>query len=146
MAKKKDKKSKKDGKKKERGKAVSKKKKKKIQVQKATFYIKSSYNNTIISVADQAGMVLTWSSPGVVGFTGSRKSTSYAATRAAEDAVMKAQKFGVKQANVIIKGTGLGRQAAVKGLRSAGLRITSLSDHTPLPHGGVSPRKKPRGS
>ncbi|MBW7953607.1 MAG: 30S ribosomal protein S11 [Candidatus Dojkabacteria bacterium] len=122
------------------------KKKKKIQVQKGTVFVKSSYNNTIISISDQAGNVLSWSSPGVIGFTGSKKSTAYAATRAAEDAVEKAQKYGLKEANVIIKGTGLGRQAAVKGLRSAGLRISTLSDHTPIPHGGTVPRKKPRGS
>ena len=84
------------------------------------------------------------SSPGVVGFSGSKKSTAYAATKAAEDAVIKAQKFGAREGMVIIKGAGMGRQAAVKGLRSAGLNIISLSDFTPVAHGGVTPRKKPR--
>jgi len=129
-----------------KSKPTTSKKKKKVQVQKGLVFINSSYNNTIISIADPTGAVLTWSSPGVIGFTGSRKSTAYAATRAAEDAVAKAQKFGLKEARVIIKGAGLGRQAAVKGLRSGGLKIISLSDHTPIPHGGTSPRKKPRGS
>lgn len=120
------------------------KKKKKVQVQKVKIIINSSYNNTIVSVADYDGNVLAWSSPGNVGFKGSKKSTAYAATKAAEEAVNKAQKNGVKEAIVIIKGAGMGRQAAVKGLRQAGLRITSLSDFTPIPHGGVTPRKKPR--
>ncbi|MCA9383669.1 30S ribosomal protein S11 [Candidatus Dojkabacteria bacterium] len=146
MAKKKDKKPKKENK---YAKAVEKtasKKKKKVQVNKATVYVKSSYNNTTITVTDMSGNVLAWSTPGVVGFSGSRKSTAYAATKAAEDVVEKLQKYGVKSAVVIVKGTGMGRQAAVKGLRGAGLKISSLSDHTPIPHGGTMPRKKPRGS
>jgi small subunit ribosomal protein S11 len=144
---KKEKKAKKEKETKKPEKAVEvKKKKKRINVSKAVVYINSSYNNTVVSIADPTGAVLAWSSPGVVGFSGSKKSTAYAATRAAEDAVQKAQKYGVREAIVLIKGTGLGRQAAVKGLRSAGLRITSLSDRTPIPHGGTSPRKKPRGS
>ena len=122
------------------------KKKKKITVARAKVYVTSSYNNTMISITDYDGNVLSWSSPGVVGFKGSKKSTAFAATKAAEDAVNKAQKFGVKQATVIVKGTGMGRQAAVKGLRTAGLKLTSMSDHTPIPHGGTTPRKKPRGS
>lgn len=122
------------------------KKKKKISVQKAKVFVTSSYNNTMITITDYEGNVLSWSSPGVVGFKGSKKSTAFAATKAAEDAVSKIQKFGVKQATVVVKGTGMGRQAAVKGLRTAGLRLTSMSDHTPIRHGGTTPRKKPRGS
>lgn len=124
--------------------APTEKKKKKAQVQKAKVFIKSSYNNTIVSITDYDGNVLAWGSPGNVGFKGSKKSTAYAATKAAEEAVLKAQKNGVREAIVIIKGAGMGRQAAVKGLRQAGLKITSLSDFTPVPHGGVTPRKKPR--
>ena len=145
--KKKDKKPKKEDKFKAKKDVVkSKKKKSKVQVSKVKVSIKSSYNNTIISISDFNGNVLVWSSPGIVGFTGSRKSTAYAATKAAEDAVEKSRKFGAKEAVVIVKGTGMGRQAAVKGLRSGGLKIITLSDHTSIPHGGVSPRKKPRGS
>ena len=125
-------------------KGATDKKKKHAQVPKVKIYVKSTYNNTIISVADYSGNVLAQSSPGVVGFTGSKKSTAYAATKAAEDAVLRAQKYGIKEAMVIIKGAGMGRQAAVKGLRAAGLNIVSLSDFTPVPHGGVTPRKKPR--
>ncbi len=122
------------------------KKKKKQIVQRVKVFVTSSYNNTMISIADPEGNILSWSSPGAVGFKGSKKSTAFAATKAAEDAVMKAQKYGIKQGTVIVKGTGMGRQAAVKGLRTGGLRLTSLSDHTPIPHGGTTPRKKPRGS
>ena len=120
------------------------KKKKKVQVSRVKVFIKSTYNNTIISITDYSGNVLAASSPGAVGFSGSKKSTAYAATKAAEDAVERAKKYGVKDAIVIIKGTGMGRQAAVKGLRGAGLNIVALSDFTPVPHGGVTPRKKPR--
>lgn len=130
--------------KKEAQKAVSDKKKKKVQVAKVKVFVNSTYNNTIISICDYDGNVLAWGSPGNVGFKGSKKSTAYAATKAAEEAVLKSQKYGVKEAIVIIKGAGMGRQAAVKGLRQAGLRITSLSDFTPIPHGGITPRKKPR--
>lgn len=140
------KKQKKDSKKEAKTTKKSSKKKNKITVQKAKVYVTSSYNNTNITITDYDGNVLAWSSPGAVGFKGSRKSTAFAATKAAEDVVEKAQKYGVKQALVIVKGTGMGRQAAVKGLRTAGLRLTSLSDHTPVRHGGTIPRKKPRGS
>ncbi|HOY46910.1 MAG TPA: 30S ribosomal protein S11 [Candidatus Dojkabacteria bacterium] len=119
-------------------------KKKKALTPKVKVFIKSTYNNTIVTIADYDGNVLVQSSPGMVGFSGSKKSTAYAATKAAEDAVMKAQKYGVREAMVVIKGAGMGRQAAVKGLRSAGLSISSLSDFTPVPHGGVTPRKLPR--
>jgi small subunit ribosomal protein S11 len=125
-------------------KAAADKKKKHVQVAKVKVYVNSTYNNTIITITDYNGNVLAASSPGVVGFSGSKKSTAYAATKAAEDAVMKAQKFGAREGMVIIKGAGMGRQAAVKGLRSAGLNIISLSDFTPVAHGGVTPRKKPR--
>ena len=123
---------------------VKKKPKKGEQVSKVMIFVKSTYNNTMISISDLEGNVLSWSSPGVIGYTGSRKSTAYAATKAAEDAVEKAAKFGIKEAQVFVKGAGMGRQAAVKGIRSAGLKITQLSDHTPIPHGGVRPRKLPR--
>lgn len=122
------------------------KKKVKKNVPKVNVFIKSSYNNTIISIADLEGNILGWSSPGVIGYKGSKKSTAYAATKAAEDLVSKCLKFGINEATVMVKGSGMGRQAAVKGLRSAGLKIRSLMDVTPIPHGGPSPRKKPRGS
>jgi small subunit ribosomal protein S11 len=122
------------------------KKKVKKNVPKVNVFVKSSYNNTIITITDLEGQVLGWSSPGVIGYKGSKKSTAYAATKAAEDLVSKCMKYGISEATVMVKGSGMGRQAAVKGLRSAGLKIRSLMDVTPIPHGGCSPRKKPRGS
>ncbi len=107
-------------------------------------YINASFNNTIVSITDPEGNLLASSTPGMVGFKGTRKSTAYAATRAAQDAVAKAQKYGVKEAKVYIKGPGPGRNAAVKGLDSAGLRVTLLSDVTSIPHNGCRPRKRPR--
>lgn len=123
---------------------VKAKKKAKKQVQKVKVRIKSAYNNTIVTITDYDGNVIASSSGGVVGFKGSKKSTAFAATKAAEDAVDKAMKQGAKEAIIIVSGMGMGRQAAVKGVRSAGLKITSLSDYTPVPHGGTVPRKKPK--
>lgn len=120
------------------------KKRGKLNVTEARVYVNASFNNTIITITDLDGSVLASSSPGVIGFSGTKKSTAFAATKAAEDAVIKAQKFGIKEAKVYIKGPGPGRNAAVKGLDSAGLRITLLSDITPLPHNGCRSRKPPR--
>ena len=117
---------------------------KKKNVQKVKVRIKSGYNNTIVTVTDYDGNVLASSSGGTIGFTGSKKSTAFAATKAAEDAVTKAAKYGAKEAIVIVSGMGMGRQAAVKGVRSGGLKITSLSDYTPVKHGGTVPRKAPK--
>jgi small subunit ribosomal protein S11 len=122
------------------------KKRKKKKIPKAKVFIRCSYNNTVISFTDYSGNVFAWSSTGCAGFRGSKKGTAFAATRAAYDAFDKARRFGVSEASVIVKGVGMGRKAAVKGLRTAGLVITSLSDHTPVPHNGCRPRKRPRGS
>lgn len=147
MAKKKKKdKKKKTQKQKTSKKELKKKKKKKKNIPKAKVYVTCSYNNTIITFTDHSGDVIAWSSSGCVGFTGSKTGTAYAATKAGYDAYDKASKYGVKEATVIVKGVGMGRRAAVKGLKSAGLNITSLSDHTPIKHGGCRSRKKPRGS
>ncbi len=121
-----------------------KKKKSKLTSPKVLVKINSTYNNTIVSVTDYQGNVIAASSCGKVGFAGSKKSTAYAATRAGEDAASQAITAGAREAEVIIKGIGVGRQAAVKGIRSAGLRITMLADRTPVPHGGVKPRKAPK--
>lgn len=120
------------------------KKKKKVTTPKVKVLVHASYNNTIVSITDYTGNVVASSSGGSVGFTGSRKSTAYAATRAGQDAASKALKIGAQEAVVIVTGIGEGRNAAVKGVRSAGLKITSLSDHTPIAHGGVKPRKMPK--
>ena len=107
-------------------------------------YIHSSFNNTIITLADPAGNVIAWRSCGAVGFKGSRKGTPYAAQRAAEDAARRAMEHGLRQIEVYVKGPGSGREAAIRSLQSAGLVITSIRDMTPIPHNGCRPPKKRR--
>lgn len=107
--------------------------------------IQSTFNNTIITLADEQGSTLAQGSPSVVGFKGSKRSTAFAATKAAVQVAEAAiKKYGLKEVKVIIRGPGAGRNAAVKGLDSAGLRVTSLIDKTPIPHNGCRPRKRPR--
>ena len=121
------------------------KKSTKGNVQSGIATILSTFNNTIITLADEKGEVLGQGSPAVVGFKGAKRSTAYAATRAAVDVAEKVmKKYGLKEVKVIIKGPGSGRNAAVKGLDSAGLKITMLIDKTPIPHNGCRPRKMPR--
>jgi len=120
------------------------KKNRKTTSPKVLVKIKATYNNTIISVTDHDGNVVSTSSPGAIGFKGSKKSTAYAATKAGEEAARKANEMGAREAEVIVKGIGIGRQASVKGVRSGGLKITALADHTPVPHGGCKPRRMPR--
>ncbi len=143
---KKDKKTKKQmkkGGKREEARAKAQKKQKK-SFPECHVHVEASFNNTLVTITDPEGNVLSSSSPGAVGFKGSKKSTAFAATRAAQDAVSKAQKYGIREAKVYIKGPGPGRNAAVKGLDSEGLKVTLLSDLTPIPHNGCRARKKPR--
>lgn len=107
-------------------------------------HIFSSYNNTMITVADLRGNVIAWASSGNIGFSGTRKSTPYAATLAAKTAAEKAKKFGFAEARVFVKGIGPGREAAIRGLVSAGIEITSITDTTPIPHNGTRPPKPRR--
>jgi small subunit ribosomal protein S11 len=127
-----------------KSKAKTKKKTKK-RVEKGMAMIKATFNNTIITLTDEQGNALIQGSPAAIGFGGARRSTAFAATKAAQDIAQKAmKKFGLKEVKVYIKGPGSGRNAAVKGLDSAGLRITYLADRTPIPHNGCRPRKAPR--
>ena len=120
-------------------------KKSKKNISSGVVTVLATFNNTIISIADENGEVLVQGSPAVVGFKGSRKSTAFAATKAAVDAAQKAiKKYGLKEVKAILKGPGAGRNAAVKGLDSAGLKVTMLIDKTPVPHNGCRPRKIPR--
>ncbi len=119
-------------------------KKIKRTVRKGKAYVNSTYNNTIITITDFGGDVLATSSGGIVGFKGTRKSTPYAASKAAENVVSKVQKYGLSEIDVLISGPGQGRQMAVKSLKSSGLKILSLSDITPVPHNGCRPKKQPR--
>jgi small subunit ribosomal protein S11 len=107
-------------------------------------YIQSSFNNTIVTITDPDGNVLTWGSSGSSGFKGSRKSTPYAAGLAADAAARKAMEHGVRQVSVFVKGPGSGREAAIRSLQAAGLEIASIVDRTPIPHNGCRPPKKRR--
>ncbi len=123
-------------------KSSKKKLKKSIPIGEA--YIQSSFNNTIITITDPQGNVVAWSSGGVVGFKGSRKSTPFAAQLAAENAAKKAMENGMKTVDVFIKGPGAGREAALRALQSAGLKIHLIRDITPIPHNGCRPPKRRR--
>ena len=121
----------------------SKKKKSKAKITKGKIYINSTYNNTIISVTDMAGNVLIWGSAGKIGFKGSKKSTPYAGQRTMEDVLARLRERGLNEADVLIKGIGSGRESAVRALQGSGLNILTIKDQTPIPHGGIRP-KKPR--
>lgn len=107
-------------------------------------YIQATFNNTIITLSDQAGNVVAWSSAGASGFKGSRKSTPYAAQVAAEGAARKAMEHGMRSVEVLVKGPGSGREMAIRSLQSAGLQVSSISDVTPIPHNGCRPPKRRR--
>ncbi|QDU33352.1 30S ribosomal protein S11 [Poriferisphaera corsica] len=113
-------------------------------VSRGIAHIKSTFNNTIITITDMNGETICWGSAGAVGFKGSRKSTPFAATRASEEAAQKAAKMGVQEVEVRIKGAGPGRESATTALQSAGIKITAIEDHTAIPHNGCRPRKKRR--
>ena len=119
-------------------------KKERKHVTHGVAHIKSSFNNTIISITDLEGNVLAWASAGNAGFKGSRKSTPFAAQLAADDAARKAQDHGMQSVSVRVSGPGAGRESALRGLQSAGLRITSIKDVTPIPHNGCRPPKRRR--
>ena len=121
------------------------KKKKKFKVDPdGIAYIKATFNNTLITLADKFGNVITWSSAGALGFKGSRKNTPFAATQAAQKAAEEALSYGLVRVEVRVKGPGAGREAAVRALRTAGLGVTSILDVTPLPHNGCRPSKRRR--
>jgi len=113
-------------------------------VSAAQVHIFASFNNTIITVTDQQGNAITWTSSGSVGFKGSRKSTPFAARLAAEEAIKNAMAMGVSEIDVLIKGPGPGRESAIRAIQSKGLKIRSITDITPVPHNGCRPPKKRR--
>ena len=125
---------------------MSKTVRKKIRrnVVRAVAHIKATFNNTTVTITDLNGDVLCWATAGTSGFKGSRKSTPFAAQRAAETCAEKASKFGVKEIEVRVKGPGSGRESAITGLQSAGLSIKAIEDVTPLPHNGCRPPKRRR--
>ena len=124
--------------------SYSKKKKVKKNITNGIAYVMSTFNNTIISIADLNGNVIAWSSAGQKGFKGSRKSTPYAAQIAAEHVASKAQEHGLKILTVKLKGPGSGRETALRALQAKGFKILSIKDTTPMPHNGARPSKKRR--
>ena len=114
-------------------------------IAKGVAHVHSTFNNTIVTITDEHGNVLTWSSAGALGFKGSRKSTPFAAQMASEAAAKASMEHGVKTVDVNVKGPGPGREAAVRALQAAGLEVTSINDVTPIPHNGCRPPKRPRG-
>ena len=107
-------------------------------------YIQSTFNNTIITLTDPQGNTIAWGSAGTVGFTGSRKSTAFAAQRAAEDAARKGMDNGLRQVEVFVRGPGSGREAAIRAIQGAGILVTTIKDVTPIPHNGCRPPKQRR--
>ncbi len=107
-------------------------------------HIQSTFNNTLVSITDPSGNVIAWASAGVRGFKGSRKSTPFAAQLAADEAAKRASEHGVHTVSIRISGPGAGRESALRGIQSAGLRVTSIKDVTPIPHNGCRPPKRRR--
>jgi small subunit ribosomal protein S11 len=120
------------------------KKKERKNVPEGIAHIQSTFNNTIVTITDLSGNVISWSSSGIQGFKGSRKSTPFAAQMAAEDAVKKAKEHGLRSVQVYVKGPGSGRESALRSLQVAGLNITLIRDVTPIPHNGCRPPKRRR--
>jgi small subunit ribosomal protein S11 len=121
-----------------------KKKKVRLTFNEGIAHIHSSFNNTIVSLTDKAGNMLTWSSGGKIGYKGSKKSTPFAAQLAAEEVAKKALEMGINKVKVLVKGPGGGRESAIRSLDANGLQITMITDTTPIPHNGCRPRKTRR--
>ena len=121
----------------------SKKKNRKVDAA-GVAHIQSTFNNTIVTITDMSGAVVSWASPGMVGFKGSRKSTPFAAQLAAERCAREALELGMRKVEAWITGPGAGREAAIRSLRAAGLDVTAVKDCTPVPHNGCRPRKRRR--
>lgn len=124
--------------------AVKTKKKVKKNITSGIAHVNSTFNNTMITISDAQGNAVSWSSSGLMGFKGSRKSTPYAAQMAAEDAGRKAQEHGMRELDVRVKGPGSGRESALRALQQIGFTIRSISDITPIPHNGCRPPKRRR--
>jgi len=123
---------------------VQRKKKEKRNIPHGMAHIQSTFNNTIVTITDLKGNTVAWSSAGTQGFKGSRKSTPFASQLAAEDAARKAMDQGMRSVDVLIKGPGAGREAALRALQAAGLQVTLIKDVTPIPHNGCRPPKRRR--
>jgi small subunit ribosomal protein S11 len=128
----------------ERKRATRAKKREKKNVPVGHAHIQSTFNNTIVTITDTTGNVVSWGSAGLVGFKGSRKSTPYAAAQTAEGAAKRAMENGMRQIEVFVKGPGAGREQAIRSLQAAGLDVTAITDVTPIPHNGCRPPKRRR--
>ena len=124
--------------------SANRRRKERKNIQKGIVHIQSTFNNTIVNVTDKMGNSVSWASAGGLGFRGSRKSTPYAAQTAAEKAAKTAMEHGLKSVEVLVKGPGSGREAAIRALQSAGLEISMIKDVTPIPHNGCRPPKRRR--
>lgn len=127
-----------------KGKKVVRKRRERKNIEKGAVHIRSSFNNTMVTVTDTNGNALSWASSGGLGFRGSRKSTPYAAQTAAETAAKAAMEHGLKSVEVYVKGPGAGREAAIRALQAVGLEVTMIKDVTPIPHNGCRPPKRRR--
>ena len=127
-----------------KGKKVVRKRREKKNIEKGAVHIRSSFNNTMVTVTDTHGNALSWASSGGLGFRGSRKSTPFAAQSAAETAAKAAMEHGLKSVEVYVKGPGAGREAAIRALQAAGLEVSMIKDVTPIPHNGCRPPKRRR--
>ena len=125
-------------------KKATRKKKERKNIERGAVHIRSSFNNTIVTITDVAGNVISWASAGGLGFRGSRKSTPFAAQVAAESASKSAMEHGLKYVEVYVKGPGSGREAAIRALQAAGLEVSLIKDVTPIPHNGCRPPKRRR--
>lgn len=125
-------------------KTTTKAKKKIRSIPVGVVHVRATFNNTIVSISDLSGNVIAWASAGKVNFSGSRKSSAFAATVAAQDAAKVAMTYGLKEVEINLKGPGAGRESAVRGIQSSGLLITAIRDKTPVPHNGCRPRKRRR--
>ncbi|MBX3383624.1 MAG: 30S ribosomal protein S11 [Phycisphaeraceae bacterium] len=123
---------------------MAKKSKVRKNVVRGIVHIRATQNNTIVTITDTNGETICWDSAGTIGFKGARKSTPFAATRAAEQSGGKARKMGMSEVEIRIRGSGAGRESAVNGLVASGLRVTAIEDHTPVPHNGCRPKKRRR--
>jgi small subunit ribosomal protein S11 len=128
----------------ERKRATRAKKRERKNVPVGHAHIQSTFNNTIVTITDTTGNVLSWGSAGLVGFKGSRKSTPYAAAQTAEGAAKRAMEHGMRHVEVFVKGPGAGREQAIRSLQAAGLEVTAITDVTPIPHNGCRPPKRRR--
>ena len=128
----------------ERKRAAKQRRREKKNVPQGNVHIQATFNNTIITITDPSGAVISWGSAGVAGFKGSRKSTPYAAALSADGAARRAMEHGMRQVEVYVKGPGAGREQAIRSLQAAGLEVSAITDVTPIPHNGCRPPKRRR--